>query len=262
VGLSSLKVVILCGGLGTRIRGVDDDVPKPMIRIGGEPILVHIMRYYASWGHRDFILCLGYKGDVIRSYFTDRGSVVRRDGDDLVVNVDIDDTGRSDRTWTVTLAETGTATMTGGRVAKVHKHVDGESFMLTYGDGVTDVNIDELIASHERRDRAMTLTAVRPPSRFGEVRYGADGVATSFNEKPQTSEGRISGGYFVCRPKVFDYLADREDLVFEVEPMKGMVRDGQLSVYEHDGFWQCMDTHRDWELLGDLDRRNEAPWKR
>ncbi len=257
MGLSSLKVVILCGGLGTRIRGVDDDVPKPMIRIGDEPILVHIMRYYASWGHREFVLCLGYKGDVIRSYFTDRGSVVGRDGDDFTVTVP-DSSGD----WQVTLADTGITTMTGGRVARALRHTHGESFMLTYGDGVADVNIDELVASHRRHDRAMTLTAVRPPSRFGEVRYGPDGVATSFNEKPQTSEGRISGGYFVCRPSVAHYLSDRDDLVFEVEPMKGMVRDGQLSVFEHDGFWQCMDTHRDWELLNELLQRNEAPWKR
>lgn len=257
MGLSSLKVVILCGGLGTRIRGVDDDVPKPMIRIGDEPILVHIMRYYASWGHREFVLCLGYKGDVIRSYFTERGTVIARDGADFVVVVP-DPAGD----WRVTLADTGLNTMTGGRVARAMRHVNGESFMLTYGDGVTDANVDELIASHARHDRAMTLTAVRPPSRFGEVRYGPDGVATSFNEKPQTSEGRISGGYFVCRPSVTGYLSERDDLVFEVEPMKSMVRDGQLSVFEHDGFWQCMDTHRDWELLNELLQRNEAPWKR
>lgn len=257
MGLSSLKVVILCGGLGTRIRGVDDDVPKPMIRIGDEPILVHIMRYYASWGHREFVLCLGYKGDVIRSYFTERGTVTAHDGADFVVVVP-----NPAGDWRVTLADTGLNTMTGGRVARAMRHVNGESFMLTYGDGVTDVNVDELIASHARHDRAMTLTAVRPPSRFGEVRYGPDGVATSFNEKPQTSEGRISGGYFVCRPSVAGYLSERDDLVFEVEPMKNMVRDGQLSVFEHDGFWQCMDTHRDWELLNELLQRNEAPWKR
>lgn len=257
MGLSSLKVVILCGGLGTRIRGVDDDVPKPMIRIGDEPILVHIMRYYASWGHREFVLCLGYKGDAVRSYFTQRGTVAATEGSDTTVVVP----GR-DGDWRVTLAETGLTTMTGGRVARALRHVKHESFMLTYGDGVTDVNIDELVAAHERHDRAMTLTAVRPPSRFGEVRYGSDGVATSFNEKPQTSEGRISGGYFVCRPSVARYLSERDDLVFEVEPMKGMVRDGQLSVFEHDGFWQCMDTHRDWELLNELLQRNEAPWKR
>ena len=247
-----MKSVILCGGKGTRIRGVDDTVPKPMIPVGSQPIVVHIMEHYAFYGHREFILCLGYLGGVIREFFGASPT-----GETETVSYALPRAG----TATVTLVDTGLEAMTGSRVRKIRGIVGSEEFFLTYGDGVSDVPIDETLAFHRTRDAAMTLTAVRPPSRFGEVEVDPSGLATSFNEKPQASAGLISGGYFVCRPTVFEYLDDREDLVLEAGPMRQMVRDRRLAAYTHEGFWQCMDTYRDWELLNELDRKNEAPWR-
>jgi glucose-1-phosphate cytidylyltransferase len=247
-----MNVVILCGGKGTRIRGVDDQVPKPMIRVGDEPILLHIMRFYASFGHRRFVLCLGYKGEVIREFFGAANL-----SDDEVV---FDD--RLGGRWRIVLAETGEASMTGARVSRVRQHVGDESFLLTYGDGVCDVNLNDLIAHHETIGTTLTLTAVRPPARFGEVGFDSGGIATSFNEKPQASGGHISGGYFVCSPQLFHYLSDDESLVFERQPMQTLVKERQLGVFQHDGFWQCMDTYRDWELLNELEQSGSAPWRR
>ena len=247
-----MKVVILCGGKGTRIRGVDDTVPKPMIPVGSQPIIVHIMEHYAFYGHHNFVLCLGYLGSVIREFF---GASLA--GKTETVSFALPRAGKVK----VTLVDTGLEAMTGARVRKIRGLVGDEDFFLTYGDGVSDVPIDKSHEFHHSHTAAMTLTAVRPPSRFGEVEVDNAGIATSFNEKPQASAGLISGGYFVCRPKVFDYLNEREDLVLEADPMRHMVRDRQLAAYTHEGFWQCMDTYRDWELLNDLDRKNEAPWR-
>jgi len=246
-----MNVVILCGGKGTRIRGVDDRVPKPMITVGDLPIVVHIMQRYAMYGHRRFVLCLGYLGNVVADYFggsfTDSSSevdYVLPDGTKIEV----------------VLANTGEESMTGSRVAQIQGFVDGD-FLLTYGDGVSDVAIDRLVQFHESHDCAMTLTAVRPPSRFGEVQVDDTGRATSFNEKPQASSGLISGGFFVCRTSVFDYLRNDPSLVLEAEPMREMVKHRALAAYVHPGFWQCMDTYRDWELLNDLERSGKAPWR-
>jgi glucose-1-phosphate cytidylyltransferase len=195
---------------------------------------------------------LGYLGSVIREHFGG-------DSSDLVEHVEVE--LPSGIPANVTLAETGENTMTGGRVRKIRDLLGDQDFLLTYGDGVSDVPIDEVIKFHASNTAAMTLTAVRPPSRFGEVEVDANGIAISFNEKPQASAGLISGGYFVCRPSIFNYLGDREDLVLEAEPMRRMASERQLAAYTHEGFWQCMDTYRDWELLNDLDRRNEAPWR-
>jgi glucose-1-phosphate cytidylyltransferase len=247
-----MNVVILCGGKGTRIRGVDDTVPKPMIPVGAHPIVVHIMEHYAFYGHRSFVLCLGYLGDVIRAFFGASPA-----GGTETVTFALPRAGNV----AVTLVDTGLESMTGARVRKIRGLVGDDDFFLTYGDGVSDVPIDKCAAFHRSHSAAMTLTAVRPPSRFGEVAVDASGFATSFNEKPQASAGLISGGYFVCRAKLFDYLNEREDLVLEADPMRHMVRDRQLAVYTHEGFWQCMDTYRDWELLNELDRKNEAPWR-
>jgi len=247
-----MKVVLLCGGKGTRIRGVDDTVPKPMIPVGSQPILVHIMEHYAFFGHRDFVLCLGYLGNVIREFFGANSSAA---GSWAKYSLPIAGS------INVNLIDTGLDAMTGARVRKIRNLVDGEDFCLTYGDGVSDVPVDKLLSFHRSNNAAMTLTAVRPPSRFGEVEVNDAGIATSFNEKPQASAGLISGGYFICRPKIFEYLNDREDLVLEAGPMRQMVHDRTLAAYTHEGFWQCMDTYRDWELLNDLDRRNEAPWR-
>lgn len=247
-----MKVVILCGGKGTRIRGVDDTLPKPMIPIGSQPIVVHIMEHYSHFGYRSFVLCLGYLGNVIRQHFGGTGSSPVEHVTSALP---------SGTSVSVALADTGENTMTGGRVRKIHDLVANQDFLLTYGDGVSDVPIDEVVKFHASHTAAMTLTAVRPPSRFGEVEVDPSGIATSFNEKPQASAGLISGGYFICRPSVFNYLDDRDDLVLEAEPMRRMASERQLAAYTHEGFWQCMDTYRDWELLNDLERKNEAPWR-
>ena len=247
-----MKVVLLCGGKGTRIRGVDETLPKPMIPVGSHPIVVHIMQHYAFYGHRDFVLCLGYLGGVIRDFFGSTTTAVEE-----TVAYTLPTAGEVN----VTLVDTGLDSMTGARVRKIRHLVGDDDFFLTYGDGVSDVPINDVLSFHRSHSSAMTLTAVRPPSRFGEVEVDASGIATSFNEKPQASAGLISGGYFVCRRTLFGYLSEREDLVLEADPMRQMVRDRQLAAYTHEGFWQCMDTYRDWELLNDLDRKNEAPWR-
>ena len=247
-----MKVVILCGGKGTRIRGVDDSVPKPMIPVGSQPILVHIMEHYAHFGFRDFILCLGYLGSAIRDHFGSTNSASVEEVNFVLPQ------GASVR---ITLADTGEDAMTGARVRKIRSLVQDGDFLLTYGDGLSDVPIDRLVEFHRSQNASMTLTAVRPPSRFGEVEIDARGFATSFNEKPQTSAGWISGGFFVCRPSMFDNLSDDEHLVLEADPMRKMAANNQLAAYRHEGFWQCMDTYRDWLLLNELLASGEAPWR-
>lgn len=257
-----MKVVILSGGYGTRIRDVADNIPKPMIPVGNLPILWHIMKYYAHWGHDKFVLCLGYKGQAIKDFFlnyeahTNDFTLTLGGGKPTVYH-----NTHSEAGWEVTLAETGLETMTGGRVKKVQKYLAGEDhFMLTYGDGVGNVDIEKLVQFHKSHGKALTVTGVRPPGRFGELMSDPQGRVTEFNEKPQASGGRISGGYFVCSKKLFDYLEDREDLVFEQEPMRRLAKEGELMVYEHDGFWQPMDTYRDYMLLNGLYQKGEAPW--
>src|SRR5882724_4765485 len=206
-----MKTVILCGGRGTRIRDVSSKIPKPMVPIGKKPILWHLMNYYAHWGHADFVLCLGYLGKAIRHFFE-----------------------TADEPWRVALAETGLNTMTGGRIKRIQNYVaDDENFMLTYGDGLGTIDLDKLIAFHKSHKKILTISGVRPPSRFGELRMTASGLLTAFNEKPQVSEGRISGGFFVCRKEIFRYLNNREDLVFEQEPIRALVRAKQAMSYPH-----------------------------
>jgi glucose-1-phosphate cytidylyltransferase len=257
-----MKVVILCGGFGTRIRDVAEDIPKPMIPVGPRPILWHIMKYYASFGHDQFVLCLGYKGQVIKDFFMSYEAHTR----DLTVSLG-DAKGveyhskHEESSWRVTLAETGLRSMTGARVARIRQYVGDDDFMLTYGDGVGDVDLDALLAFHKSHGKALTMTGVRPPGRFGElVAEGARIV--EFNEKPQATEGRISGGFFVATPALFDYVEPKEDCVFEREPMARLVADGQMMLYEHDGFWQPMDTNREYELLNHLYEKGDAPWMR
>lgn len=258
-----MKTVILCGGQGTRIRDVAADVPKPMITIGRLPILWHLMRYYAHFGHDEFVLCLGYKGEVIKDFFLNYRARTRN----FTVDLGRDDgityhSKDSDVDWKVTLVDTGLEAMTGARVKRVQEFVGDDTFMLTYGDGLSNVDVDALVAFHKSQGSVATVTGVRPPGRFGELVVNDDGVAAEFNEKPQATGGRISGGFFVLEPSIYDYLDDREDLVFEQEPMRGLVRNKQLSVFEHDDFWQCMDTHRDWSLLNALAESESQPWKR
>ncbi|WP_120500409.1 glucose-1-phosphate cytidylyltransferase [Roseovarius sp. EL26] len=258
-----MKTVILCGGFGTRIRNVADDIPKPMVPIGDKPLIWHIMKYYAHFGMSDFILCAGYKGSKIKDYFL---SYDRQFGDcevilgrsrEAQVQTKHDELG-----WKVTIADTGLNTMTGGRVQKIKKYVaDDDHFFLTYGDGLSDVDLNALLTFHKSHGKALTVTGVRPPGRFGELTANDAGLLSGFNEKPQASGGRISGGYFVCSRRIFDFLTDDESLVFEQEPMKQLVAEEELMMYRHDGFWQCMDTYRDWKFLQSLLESGDATWK-
>lgn len=256
-----MKVVILAGGYGTRIRDVADDIPKPMIPIGPFPILWHIMKTYAHFGHKEFIVCLGYKGQVIKDFFLNYEAYTR----DFTITFGShgkteyhSDHDESD--WKITLADTGLRSMTGTRISRIRDYVGDEDFMLTYGDGVSDVDIDKLVAFHKSHGKVLTVTGVRPPGRFGEMVGDANGQLMEFNEKPQATAGRISGGYFVASPKIFDYLDDSEDLVFEQGPIHQLVKDKQLMMFEHDGFWQPMDTSREYQLLNSLYENGEAPW--
>jgi glucose-1-phosphate cytidylyltransferase len=258
-----MKVVILCGGQGTRIRDVAEDLPKPMIPIGDKPILWHIMKNYASGGFNEFVLCLGYRGQVIKNFFMNYDMLTHdfeltlgRPDSLKIHNAEV----RED--WRITLAETGLNAMTGDRVRAIAKYIgDDETFMLTYGDGLSDIDIPALVDFHNSHGKVATLTGVRPPGRFGELESDADGTVLEFNEKPQATGGRISGGFFVLNRAIFDYLPDQDGLVFEEQPLRGLVTDNQLMVFQHDGFWQCMDTYRDYKLLTTLWESGNAPWR-
>ena len=259
-----MKVVILCGGKGTRIQDVSSEKPKPMIPIGNRPILWHIMKYYSSFGHKEFILCLGHLGHVIRDFFIN----YRLNTCDVKVHLGqqqrvdyINEHPESD--WQVILANTGLESMTGARIKKIQQYIGNDkNFMLTYGDGVGDIDITALLEFHYSHGKIMTVSGVRPPGRFGEIRSDTTGLISGFNEKPQVTGGRISGGYFVCRREIFDYLNDEEGLVFEQGPMKKLAADGQMMAYKHNGFWQPMDTHREYLLLNELHNMRQAPWEK
>ena len=258
-----MKTVILCGGQGTRIRDVADDIPKPMIPVGGLPILWHIMKYYSCWDYKRFVLCLGHKGQSIKDFFLNYEAHTR----DFTINL-----GAATRSiayhsehdeadWEVTMAETGQTAMTGARLKRVHKYLAGEDdFMLTYGDGVGDVNLEKLVDFHRSHGKIMTVTGVLPPGRFGELMCSPGGHVVEFNEKPQATGGRISGGFFVCKKEIFEYLDESDDLVFEQEPMRRLVKDDQMMMYEHNGFWQPMDTYREYSYLNSLCAQGKAPW--
>ncbi len=255
-----MKVAILAGGVGTRLVEETEVKPKPMVAIGGRPILWHIMMYYAHYGHQDFYVALGYKGEVIKRYMTDYSTL----HGDLTVNfctgeITHHNNGVAQFPWKVSLVETGEATLTGGRIKRLAPYLGNETFMLTWGDGVSDVNLDDLLAFHRTHGKLATLTAVRPPARFGHLDLHGDRVAT-FTEKPQTSEGWINGAFFVLEPGVFDYI-DGDMTQWEREPLERLARDGQLMAYKHNSFWQCMDTLRDKKLLETLWENGKAPWK-
>lgn len=258
-----MKAVILCGGMGTRIRDVGEPLPKPLLPIGRPPIVWHIMKYYASFGIEDFVLCLGYKSWLFKEFFLNyrsmHGDVVVQLGERP--SVDVLDGPEED--WRVTLAETGELTMTGGRLSAVRKYLEGETeFMLTYGDGLADVDLNAVLDLHRQHDRIATVTAVRPPGRFGELQMSG-AIVTEFAEKPQTTEGFINGGFFVFDGRrVWDYLSGNDDEVLEREPLQKLTRDGQLLAYPHDGFWQPMDTLREYNLLNRLWESGEAAWRR
>lgn len=253
-----MKVGILAGGVGTRLVEETEVKPKPMVEIGGRPILWHIMRHYAHFGFKDFVVALGYKGEVIKKYMVDYSSL----NSNLTVKlntgrVDIHSGYRPD--WTVDLVDTGMATLTGGRIKRLQPYLGDETFMLTWGDGVSDVNLCDLLEFHKKHGKLATLTAVRPPARFGHLVFQGDQVA-QFSEKPQTMEGWINGAFFVLEPGVFDYI-DGDDTQWEKEPMERLAADGQLMAYRHTSFWQCMDTLRDKKMLEELWHTGKAPWK-
>ncbi len=237
-----MKVGILAGGHGTRLAEETEIKPKPMVEIGGRPILWHIMMHYSCFGHNDFVIALGYKGEVIKRYMVDYCSL----HSNLTVNlkagrVDLHDTD-SIQDWTINLIDTGLNTMTGGRIKRLQPYMGNETFMLTWGDGVSTVDLDRLLAFHRAHGRLITMTAVRPPARYGHMEFDGDRIR-EFTEKPQTAEGWINGAFFVAEPQVFDYI-DGDDTQFEKEPLERLAADGELMAYKHDGFWQCMDTLR------------------
>lgn len=264
VDLSHYKAVILCGGQGTRIRGVADSLPKPLIDIGGRPILWHIMKIYSFYGIRKFILCLGYKGEAIIDYFENYHArthdftmkVSRRDKK-LFDGNETDDRDVDD--WEITFALTGLNTMTGGRVKRIQRYIDEDLFFCTYGDGVSDVDLNGLFKYHWEKGKAATLTGVHLPTTFGIVEAGDDGLITSFREKPVMG-GLINGGFFVFDSSVFDNI-ESDDTVLEEMPFKRLVRSGNLCMYRHEGFWHCMDTYKDYMSLNKMWVENKAPWK-
>jgi glucose-1-phosphate cytidylyltransferase len=255
-----MKAVILAGGFGTRISEESAVRPKPMVEIGGEPILWHIMKIYSAHGINDFVVCLGYKGYLIKEYFHDyylRMADVTID----IRNHRVEVHRNGAEPWRITLVETGGSTMTGGRIKRVRDHVGDETFCMTYGDGVGDVNVTDLVAFHRRRKVLGTLTAVQPPGRFGAFTLSEDdGRIGGFREKPAGDGAWINGGFFVLEPEVFDYIGG-DSTVWEREPLERLARDGQLAAYRHRGFWQPMDTLRDKTVLNELWESGRAPWK-
>jgi glucose-1-phosphate cytidylyltransferase len=253
-----MKVAILAGGVGSRLAEETTIKPKPMVEIGGHPILWHIMEHYAFYGYKKFVIALGYKGEVIKKYMVDYCSL----NSNLTVNladgeVKIHDGCRAD--WTVDLIDTGSDTLTGGRIKRLAPYLGNGTFMLTWGDGVSDVNLDELLKFHQSHGKLATMTAVRPTARFGHLDLQGDRVV-EFSEKPQTKEGWINGAFFVLEPEVFNYI-EGDQTQWEKEPLEQLAKDGQLMAYKHTSFWQCMDTLRDKKLLETLWQSGNPPWK-
>ena len=256
-----MKVVILAGGLGTRISEESHLKPKPMIEIGGKPILWHIMKSFSSYGFNDFVICCGYKGYLIKEYFLNY-FLYNSDITVELTNNKVDVHFANTESFTVTLVDTGLQTNTAGRIQKIEKYVANETFMLTYGDGVSDINIDDLLAFHKSAGKLATLTSVQLPTRFGTVETNESSVVTSFKEKPHGKDIWINGGYFVLEPGIFSYLkGDMETVQWEKEPMEKITKDHQLVAYRHYGFWKCMDAMRDKIELEQLWESNQAKWK-
>lgn len=253
-----MKVAILAGGVGTRLAEETEIKPKPMVEIGGRPILWHIMKHYSAYGLNEFAIALGYRGDYIKKYMVEYCALEN----DLTVHIrtgDVKQHSNEAPDWRVDLIDTGIDTLTGGRIKRLAPHLGGETFMLTWGDGVADVDLNKLLEFHRSHGKLATVTAVRPPARFGHMVFEGDQIR-EFSEKPQTAEGWINGAFFVLEPRVFDYIAG-DDTQWEREPMERLAREGQLMAYRHSGFWQCMDTLRDKRLLQDLWDAGNAPWK-
>lgn len=258
-----MKVVILCGGKGTRLREETEFRPKPMLPIGNRPILWHIMKIYATQGHKEFVLCLGYKGEMIKDFFRNYLWITSDVTLGLGRSRSVEFHNRHDEEdWSVTLVDTGENTLTAGRVKRIQRYIgDDEDFFLTYGDGVGNVDVNASLAFHQKHGRVLTVTAVHPPGRFGEMGLADGAVVTEFNEKPQVEAGWINGGYFVASRKLFNYLGDSDNIMLEQEPMRQIVTEKQLMAYQHRGFWQPMDTLTEYTLLDRLWSEGNAPWK-
>jgi len=255
-----MKAVILCGGLGTRLREETEFKPKPMVQIGSMPILWHIMKTYSHYGVKDFVLCLGYKGEMIKRFFLDQELAskdftlgLRSGKRKIEAGADLED-------WNITFADTGPATMTGGRIKRIQKYVSDDEFFLTYGDGVADVDMNALLAHHRKIGKIGTLTGVKLPSRFGMIKAGADNVVTQFVEKPILDD-HVNGAYYVFKKGIFDYVTVDESCVFETNPLTKLAKDRQLAIYSHKGFWFAMDTYRDFTELNMIWDSGKAPWK-
>jgi glucose-1-phosphate cytidylyltransferase len=255
-----MQVVILCGGLGTRLREETEYRPKPMVPVGGRPILWHIMKLYAHRGHRDFILCLGYKGEVIKDYFRNyhwnTSDVTLRLGRNPQIRYH---NTHDEEDWNVTLLDTGQETQTGGRLQRALAHVTDDTFLFTYGDGLTDSDINASIQFHQAHNKLATVTAVKPSGRFGELAMDGHTI-TGFREKPEQENAFINGGFFVLNRRIGDYL-DGDTCIFERGPLERLTREGNRQAYQHPGFWQCMDTYREQQMLEKLYLSGQAPWK-
>jgi glucose-1-phosphate cytidylyltransferase len=256
--LGEMKVAILAGGAGSRLAEETEVRPKPMVEIGGRPMLWHIMRYYGHYGFRNFVVALGYKGEYIKQYFEN----YVRNSSNLKIDfksgkIDFERARALD--WTLELIETGQTTLTGGRIKRLAPYLGTGTFMLTWGDGLSNVDLHALLAFHRAHGKFATLTAVRPPARYGHMDFEGDQVR-SFTEKPQTAEGWINGAFFVLEPQVFDYI-DNDQTMWEHEPLTRLARDGQLMAFKHDAFWQCMDTLREKKILEDMWHTSRAPWR-
>lgn len=253
-----MKVLLLAGGFGTRLSEETNVLPKPMVEIGGKPILWHIMKMYSTYGYNDFVVLLGYKAYVIKEYFANYFlyhsdvSFDLRNNEMTIIN-------NKAENWKVTLIDTGLNTMTGGRLKRAKEYINNEPFMFTYGDGVSDINITESIKFHQQHGKLITMTSIQLEGRYGALQIDENNCVTSFKEKPKGDGNRINGGFFVCQPEVLDYI-DGDHQMFENEPLERLAKDGQLMTYKHEGFWQCMDTLRDKRYLDDLCQKPNTPW--
>lgn len=254
-----MKALILAGGLGTRLSEETDVKPKPMLEIGGKPIIWHIMKTYSHYGINEFVILLGYKGYVIKEYFTN----YFLHQSDVTIDISSGDMqvhNNSSEPWKVTLLDTGTHAMTGARVKKAKKYIGNETFLLTYGDGVGDIDIDQTLKFHVQHKKLMTMTSAQPEGRFGALNINENNQVTTFEEKPKGDGSWVNAGYFICQPEVLDYIADGDDVIFEQEPLRKLAQDGQIFSYKHKGFWMPMDTLRDKIKLNDMCDSGNAPW--